>query len=539
MNHSVRRSGTRRLLMYGLIAAQMAVLGWVVAYQEVNRALDGSVPVDLEIPHAYAQRDPFRGAYIHGEPAVSLSGPDAQLPAERLTPGDRVLVFFAADPGKRPRLVRVERRGWRSDPGFTGAGFTIPGTVTGPEARGFRMARGRGLIASVGQPTVLIELDFPCSIAIEDRGLGQLTSPSFVRVGLRQGFLGHRYLTDVRLAGVSFSHQMSFDLDEPRDRLVVVAPREPDYRRGTFPADQQPRTEIFVFDGSGKEIGSAEVAVRLAGAVVHPSDGTLRTLLGEAYYSATVQLAEVRGDGTVLRRSQPIQLERILGFDDEEEGGLWILAGTPLAAPRAPFAVERLTLDGPRGPQLGPFPSRPRAVISRGRQVWVLETAQHRVTRLDRAGQVEREYRDTNNPSAIAPGPDSLFVIEASWTQLTKFSADGQAIWRVPKFQGLAWVLPDPSGGGGWAAAHGFEGREGGVFRFDAQGTVSRLPLSVAPRTPDDWSQHRQGWDVVRSGATGRIYFRDPTGIVILEPDGTLVKRVEGFRYAEERALRG
>jgi hypothetical protein len=44
---------------------------------------------------------------------------------------------------------------------------------------------------------------------------------------------------------------------------------------------------------------------------------------------------------------------------------------------------------------------------------------------------------------------------------------------------------------------------------------------------------------VVRSGATGRIYFRDPTGIVILEPDGTLVKRVEGFRYAEERALRG
>jgi hypothetical protein len=524
--------------MYGLIAAQMAVLGWVVVYQEVNRALDGSVPVDLEIPHAYAQKDPFRGAYVHGEPAVSLGGPDAQLPAERLAPGDRVLVFFATDPGKRPGLVRVERRGWGSGPGFTAAGFTVPGTVTGPEAQGFRIARGRGLIASVGHPTVLIELDFPRSIAIEDRALDQLTSPSFVRVGLRQGFLGHRYLTNVRLAGVSFSYQTSFALDEARDRLVVVAPREPDYLRRRFPAEQQPRTEFFVFDGSGKETGSAEVTARLLGAVMHPSDGTLWTLLGEAHYGATVQLAELRADGTVVRRGQPVQFERILGFD-EEEGSLWVLAGTPLSAPRAPFAVERLTFDGPRGPRLGPFPSRPRAVISRGRQVWVLEADQHRVKRLDRAGQVEREYRDTNNPTEIIPGPDSLFVIEASRTQLTRFSAEGQAVWRVPKFQGLAWVLADPTGGDGWAAAQGFEGREGGVFRFDAEGKVSRLPLSVTPRTADDWSQHKLGRDVARSGATGRIYFRDPTGLVILEPDGTLVRRVEGFRFATERPLRG
>ena len=271
---------------------------------------------------------------------------------------------------------------------------------------------------------------------------------------------------------------------------------------------------------------------------MHPSDDTLRTLLSDAYYSGEVQLAEVRADGTVVRRGQPIRLERILGFDDEE-GGLWVLEGVPLSTPRAPFAVERLTLDGPRGPQLGPFPSRPRAVISRGRQVWVLEADQHRVTRLNRSGQVEREYRDTNNPSAITPGPDSLFVIEASRTQLTKFSAEGQAIWRAPKFQGLAWVLPNPTGGGGWAAANGFEGGEGGVFRFDDEGKMSRLPLSVTPRMPDDWSQQRLGRDVARSDTTGRIYFRDPTGIVILEPDGTLVRRVEGFRFATERPLRG
>jgi hypothetical protein len=523
--------------MYGLIAAQLAILGWVVAFQEVNRALDTSDPVDLEIPHAYAQKDPFRGAYVHGEPAVSLSGPDARLPAVRLTPGDRVLAFFAVEAGKRPRLVRVERRRWGSEPRFTRTGFTIPGTVTGPEAQAFRMARGRGLVASVGDPATLIELDFPRSIAIEDRALGELSSPSFVRVSLRQGFLGHRYFTNVRLAGVSFSYRMSFDLDEARDRLVVVSPREPDYVQHRSLAEQQPRTELFAFDGSGKESGAAEVAARLAGVVVHPPDGTLRTLLSEAYYSGEGQLAELQADGTVVRRGQPIRVERILGFDDEE-GGLWVLAGTPLSAPRAPFAVERLTLEGPRGPRLGPFQSRPRAVISRGWQVWVLETDQHRVTRLNRSGQVEREYPDTNNPSAVSPGPDSPFVIEASGTQLSRFSAEGQAIWRVPKFQGLAWVLPDPTGGG-WAAARGFEGREGGVFRFDAEGRVSRLPLSVTPRTPDDWSLDRLGRDVARSSATGRIYLRDTAGIVILEPDGTLVRRIEGFRFVTDRPLRG
>jgi hypothetical protein len=77
------------------------------------------------------------------------------------------------------------------------------------------------------------------------------------------------------------------------------------------------------------------------------------------------------------------------------------------------------------------------------------------------------------------------------------------------------------------------------VFRFDDEGKMSRLPLSVTPRMPDDWSQQRLGRDVARSDTTGRIYFRDPTGIVILEPDGTLVRRVEGFRFATERPLRG
>ena len=524
--------------MYVLVGAQLAILGWVVAFQETNRALDRSIPVDLEIPHAYAQKDPFRGAYIRGEPVVALGGPEARMPPGPLAPGDRVLVVFASDPGKRPGIVRVERRQWWSDPGFTPSGFSVPGKVIRLENYGSFTEQGRGLVATVGPLSVRVALDFPTSIAISDRALDQLTSPSFVRVGLRQGFLGHRYLTNVRLAGVSFGYEMSFAYDEPRDRLVAVAPRAPEYGRRIAPAEREPRTELFAFDGSGREAGSAEVTARLLGAAARPADGTLWTLLSTEYYGTSVQLAQIREDGTVVRRGPPILSERVLGFDPEE-GGIWVLAGTPLASPHAPFAVELLTLDGPRGPQLGRFSSRPQAVVSQGRQVWVLKTDQHRVTRLNRSGQVEREYRDTNNPLAVAPGPDGLFVAEASRTQLSKFSADGEALWRIPRFKGLAWVLPDPVSGGGWAAAQGFEGLESGVFRFDAEGRLSRLPVSFTPRTPDDYGRHRLGQDVARSGLTGRIYLQDASGIVILEADGTLVRRVEGFRFATEKPLRG
>jgi hypothetical protein len=54
------------------------------------------------------------------------------------------------------------------------------------------------------------------------------------------------------------------------------------------------------------------------------------------------------------------------------------------------------------------------------------------------------------------------------------------------------------------------------------------------------------GWDrlhhashAVRDAAHGRLYVRDGQAIVILRTDGTLVKRVEGFRFAQERPARG
>jgi len=529
------RPGTR-LLMYGLVGAQLAILGWVVAFQETNRALDRSVPVDLEIPHAYAQKDPFRGAYLRGEPIVALRAPEARLPPGPLAPGDRVLVVFASNPGKRPRIDRVERRHWWSDPGFTPSGFSVPGRVIRLEDAGSFTEQRRGLVATVGPQSVRVALEFPTSIAIEDRALGQLTSPSFVRVGLRQGFLGHRYLSNIRLAGVSFGYEMSFAYDEARDRLVAVAPRGPEYERSIAPAEREPRTDLFAFDGSGKEIGSTEVTARLLGAATRSADGTLWTLLSTEHYGTSTQLAQIREDGTVARRGPAILSERLLGFDAEKEG-IWVLAGPPLASPHAPFAVELLTLDGARDPQVGPFPSRPHGVVSRGAQVWVLETDQHRVTRLNRSGQVEREYRDLNNPLAVDPGPGSLFIIEASRTQLSKFSSDGTALWRVPRFKGLAWVLPDADSGGGWTAAQGFEGLESGVFRFDAEGRVSRLPVPFVPRTPDEYGYHRLGQDAARSSLTGRIYLRDVSGIVILEADGSPVRRAEGFRFAMEKPL--
>lgn len=113
-----------------------------------------------------------------------------------------------------------------------------------------------------------------------------------------------------------------------------------------------------------------------------------------------------------------------------------------------------------------PFTSKPRVVLAWGQQTWVVEPDQHRVTRLDRSsGRTEREYRDVNRPTDMAVDAGGFVLIEANQTQLSRFSLEGQLLWRVPRFQGLTWVIPDGSGGG-WVGAQRFEGRDGGVFRY-------------------------------------------------------------------------
>ncbi|MBI2116445.1 MAG: hypothetical protein HYT85_15375, partial [candidate division NC10 bacterium] len=114
MTPTLARRWSRRGLMYLIVGVQVLILGAIVASQEINRALDSSLPVDLEISQAQARKDPFRGAAVSGQPALDLDGTNATVPAERFQPGERVLVFFAREPGRRPRITQVERRGWRA-----------------------------------------------------------------------------------------------------------------------------------------------------------------------------------------------------------------------------------------------------------------------------------------------------------------------------------------------------------------------------------------------------------------------------------------
>jgi len=79
--------------------------------------------------------------------------------------------------------------------------------------------------------------------------------------------------------------------------------------------------------------------------------------------------------------------------------------------------------------------------------------------------------RDLNGPTAVDAG--SLYVIEANRTQLTKSSDDGRVLWRIPRFQGLTWVLADPATGGAWVGASMFDGRVGGVLRVGADGSIA------------------------------------------------------------------
>jgi len=540
MTSTSRPRRSRRGLMYLIVAIQVLILGGIVASQEINRGLDSSVRVDLEISQAQARKDPFRGASVSGQPALNLDGTNATVPPERFQPGERVLVFFAIEPGRRPRITQVERRGWRADPLFSADNFSVPGKVQREgRARAFS-GGGGGLVARVGKPPVLVELDVPASIPIEDAALEQLSGPSLIRASLRRGFLGHRYLTDVRLIGRGWTGEISFAYDETRDRLIVLAPKQERHDSRRFSTDRQGQTEVFFFDGEGKEAGSAEVAGRLVEGAINPADGTLLGLLTkDAWGHSNVHLVRIAENGQVVQQGQQIEYERVVGFN-AGEGAVWVLVGAPGSPLQPPFFVDSLTLGGLKGQRLGPFASKPRIVLAVGQQVWVVEPEQHRVTRLDRGtGRTEREYRDVNRPTDIAVDAGGLVLIEANQTQLSRFSLEGQLLWRIPRFQGLAWVIPEGASGGGWVGAQRFEGRDGGVFRYEADGKVSRVSGLVAPRVASEWNRGRLAPDAIRAARQGRVYIREGQAISILGVDGRLLKRVEGFRYKTEQRVRG
>lgn len=531
----IRARPSRRAVMYLLVGCQMLVLGAIVVPQELNLAFDTGTGVDLEITGAQALKDPFRGAYISGRSALDLDGAKAALPAERLRPGDEVLVFFAVEAGRRPRIERVERRG--ADPPFGPTSFSIPGKVLGRGERGYVTSDARRPLARIGDPAVHVALEVPDSVPVDDAALDRIAWPSMIRASLRRGYLGHRYLTDVRLVGRGWSPEAALVYDATRERLVVLSPRR-DYRLGAGPSEPRAMTELFFFDGLGTEAGSAEVAGRLMGGVV-AGDGRLLALISDSPWGGgTASLAELGDDGRVIQRSPPVTADRVLSLD-AAAGAVWVLTGRQTRPPETTFFVEALTPAGPRGPRLGPFASAPRAIVSVGKDVWVVETAFHRVTRLDRAsGRVEQEFRDLNGPSDIAVDGGGLVAIEAERSQLSKLAADGRVLWRVPRFQGLAWVLAEPGTGGGWVGAVTFEGKPGGVFRFGSDGSIARIAPDVHPAAPILYPVSRQAANALREPRQGRLYLREPQAIAILDADGTLLRRVEGFRYPTPQRIR-
>lgn len=528
-----RSSG--RGLMYLVVGLEMLVLSSIVASQELNRALDSEPGVDLEIVRARARKDPFRGAYVSGESALDLDGRDATLPPERLQPGDRVLVYFDVEPARRPRITRVQR-GSRGAPPFSETSFTIPGTVSG-RSEGRSLASERGLVARIGDPPVSIHLELPASIPVDDSAVAELAGPSLIHARLHKGFLEHRYLDDVRLIGRGWAPEASFVYDPKRDRLVVLAPREVPYRGST--SEDKPRTDVFVFDALGTEVGAATVVGRVVEGVVDPGDGHLLALVSEQRWGhSEVSLTRIAQDGQVIQRSAPVAFDRILGFDPATSG-VWTLAGRASSRSAGPYFIERMTFAGAQGPRLGPFVSVPRSVHSQPGEVWVVETEQHRVTRLDPAsGQPLREYRDLNGPTDIAVETGSVYVIEANRTQLTKLSDDGRVLWRVPRFQGLAWVLADAGTGGGWVGASMFDGRAAGILRVGPDGSIAPVAAGSTAEGRADWRRRRLAADAVRSARHGGLYLLDNRGLAILNADGGLLKRVDGYRFPKEQRVR-
>lgn len=523
-----------RGLMYLIVGFEMLVLSSIVASQELNRTLDSEPGIDLEIVRARARKDPFRGAYVSGDSALDLDGRDAAVPPDRLRPGDKVLVFFAVEPPRRPRITRVQR-GSRGAPPFSPTSFTIPGTVRGRDNA--RTMSDGGLVVRLGDPTVWIQLALPASIPVDESAVAELAGPSLIRARLHKGFLEHRYLDDVRLIGRGWTSDVSFVHDPKRDRLVVLAPREMQYQGAT--TEDKPRTDVFFFDALGTEAGTATVPGRVIEAVVDPAAGHLLALVSDQRWGhSEVALTRIGEDGQVTQRGTLIAFDRILGFDPATSG-LWTLVGLASTRSAGPFFIERMPFAGPPGPRLGPFVSIPRSVLSQGAEVWVLETEQHRLTRVEVAsGRTLREYRDLNGPTDVAVETGAVYVIEANRTQLTKLSDDGRVLWRVPRFLGLAWILADPGTGGAWAGASMFDGKAAGIVKVGVDGAISPVSADTKTEARVDWRRRRLTADAVRSARTGGLYFLDHRGVVIVGPDGALLKRLEGYRFSTEQRLR-
>ena len=522
---------SRRVVMYALVAAQLVVLAGIVTPQELNIAFDNGATVDIEIVQARATRDPFRGAYVSGQSALDLDGSTAPLPAG-LRGGDRVVVVFAVQSGRRPRIISVERG--RPAAAFTATTFTIPGRVLAERDRMSYRRREGGVVASVGKPPVTIELDLPASIAIDDSALGQLSSPSVVTASLHAGFLGHRYFTDVRLAGRAWSPDVRFAYDDTRQRLLVLAPRE---ASGRARYDAPVQSDLFVFDAAGKELATAEVRGHVVDGLVDAGGNLLALVSDHRWTSSDVSLVRLGDDGRVEERGPRLAFDRVLGYD-AGTSSFWVVAAPTSTPPQAPVFIQRMGLAGTREPRLGPFDSVPRAVVSAGNDVWVLEPDRHRVTRADAAtGRVVREYRDFNAPAEIAVDRGRLYVVEANRTQLTCVGEDGRVLWRVPRFQGLTWSVPDPPTGGGFIGALTFDGAPAGVLRFDRDGAITRLPATGRPTPRLDWRRH-VGADVLRSARDGRLIFFAGEAITMLSADGTTVQRVVGFRFPAAQRLR-
>jgi hypothetical protein len=516
--------------MYLIVAAQLGVLATIIAPQELNRALDSGPTVDVEIAQARVGRDNFRGAYVYGQSALDLDARGASLPAG-LRAGERVLVSFAVEPNRRPRISSVER-GRRGAP-FTPTSFTLPGRVL-DERGGGRYVRHDGLIARVGTPSVAIALDLPSSIAVDDAAVTRLSGPSLVRASLHAGYLGHPYFTDVRLTGRGWPSDMRFVWDDARERLLVFAPREAmTYVSG---GGRTPTpSDLFVFDAAGKELSNRDIQGYVLDATVDAEGQVLALMTSQRWNHSEVSVVRLDEDGRAGERSPPIALDRVLGFDVGSQG-VWVLAG-PVSSPRKPpYFVQRLTVTGLREPKLGPFESVPRAVVSAGNEAWVVENERHRITRWDASGRQTREYRDLNGPLEIAVDAGGAYVIEASRTQLTRLTEDGRVAWRVPRFQALTWAIAE-SGGGGIVAASTFEGAQAGLLKVSADGAISPLPATARPQPRNDWQRH-VGSGVVRSVRDGRLLFIENEAIAILSADGTTLTRVVGFRLPTEQRLR-
>ena len=527
---------SRRTLLYLLVGLQLAFLGGIVAVHELNRALDWGPAVRVELPEVTASNDPFQGPAVRGHPALSLDGTHVTVPAG-LAQGDAVLVFFAPESGKPPHIVQVQRRRWGADPLFGPDLFSIPGRVVAPV--GARSQRAdRKMTVSVGTPPVSVALDFPDAIPVADAALDFLTTPTPILANLRRGAFGHRFLSDLYATGQTFPPQMSLAYDPGRDRLAIAAGHVERADRRPGLEDRPASSWLFLFDGSGKEIASAAILGHVFEMVHSPRDGALLALLSQERYPAgPVQLVRLQDDGTVVRRSPQIHSDRILGFD-RDAGETWALIGTMMASPQPPFVVQRFGFDGFSGPRVGPVASRPRSLLVAERSLWIVETDEHRVSRYDLSGTLRREYRDLNKPTEIAvDGGGSLVVVEANGTQLTRFAADGSVLWRVPRFQGLAWILPEPRTGAGWVAASRYENAPSGVFRYEADGRIVRLPLTTSPRASADGTRGRFAGDVIGDLARGRLYVRENQSAAIVGTDGGLIRRVDTFHFATPRPL--